>query len=326
VGRAGHDRHSGLTRHRRLCAPIQFQHNVIIAAHDQQCRRGDLHVRIGRGPQRGTGPGAGPEITDPRPSDMLLAGKPAGDIAQPVCTAITGDRKKSTRRIAANVVSESASTGSDTNTLRSQRGSSWSINTAVSSSRMGGPTDRSPEGPIDLCRVAYRETAGRSRGPQRRTTASHLVNPRRQITVRFVESGEPSSSDAAPDLTDETPPKRAMLAGVAAVAGTEYLLRTVLLPVASTASAIHLAIGIEWGLTATLLLFWVPRVERSRWAAIGLGPWRSRYLWLGAVWFLAATVVSAVVGEVFDAVGLDSLADMQDKLSTTRGRHSWRWV
>jgi hypothetical protein len=70
-----------------------------------------------------------------------------------------------------------------------------------------------------------------------------------------------------------------MLAGVAAVVGTEYLLRNVLVPVASTASAIHLAIGIQWGLTATLLLFWVPRVERRRWAAIGLGQWRSRYVW-----------------------------------------------
>jgi hypothetical protein len=45
VGRAGHDRHSGLTRHRRLCAPIQFQHNVIIAAHDQQCRCGFRRAR-----------------------------------------------------------------------------------------------------------------------------------------------------------------------------------------------------------------------------------------------------------------------------------------
>ena len=55
-----------------------------------------------------------------------------------------------------------------------------------------------------------------------------------------------------------------MLTGVAVVVGTEYLLPNGS-PVAWTASAIHLAIGIDWGLTATLLLLWVPRVEQSRW-------------------------------------------------------------
>jgi membrane protease YdiL (CAAX protease family) len=106
-----------------------------------------------------------------------------------------------------------------------------------------------------------------------------------------------------------------MLAGVAAVLAVEYVLRDRLVPGLGGESTIRVAIGVEWLLVAALVLFWVPRVERSTWRAIGIGAWRHRYLWLGAAWFLAATVASAVVGAALGAVGLDSLSDLQPGLA-----------
>ncbi len=106
-----------------------------------------------------------------------------------------------------------------------------------------------------------------------------------------------------------------MVAGVALVLAVEYLLRNGLVPAVPTESTVRVAVGVEWALAAALLLWWVPRAERSTWAATGIGPWRNRYLWLGAVWFVVATAGSAAVGLALNAAGLDSLADMQPKLA-----------
>lgn len=106
-----------------------------------------------------------------------------------------------------------------------------------------------------------------------------------------------------------------MLMGVAVVLGVEYLLRNVLVPAVATESMVRIAIAIEWALVAALLLVWLPRMERSTRSSVGMGRWRNRYLWLGTVWFLAATAVSAVVGAALNAVGLESLADMRLMLS-----------
>lgn len=135
-------------------------------------------------------------------------------------------------------------------------------------------------------------------------------------TLGFVaESEESVFQRLASPQAGATVRRRGMLAGVVAVLGVEYLLRNGLVPAVPTELTIRIAISIEWALVAALLLFWVPRVEHSTWAAMGIGRWRNRHLWLGAVWFLAATAVSAVVGVVLNAAGLDSLADMQPTLA-----------
>ncbi|MBE0411244.1 MAG: CPBP family intramembrane metalloprotease [Anaerolineales bacterium] len=119
--------------------------------------------------------------------------------------------------------------------------------------------------------------------------------------------------------TDSAVRRQVMLAGVVGVLFIEYLLRNVLVPLVPTETTIRVAIGVEWALLVVLLLLWVPRVERSTCTTVGIGRWRSRDLYLGAGWFFVATIVSALVGVLLGAVGLESLADLQPQLA----KYSW---
>lgn len=111
------------------------------------------------------------------------------------------------------------------------------------------------------------------------------------------------------------PDRRAMLVGVLGVLVVEFALRNVLVPATATEAGVRLAVSLEWVLLAALLVWWVPRIEHGSWADIGFGPFRARYVWVGAGWFVAATVVSAGVGAGLNAVGLPSLADLQPALA-----------
>lgn len=106
-----------------------------------------------------------------------------------------------------------------------------------------------------------------------------------------------------------------MLAGCVLILVVEQALRNLLVPLIPGEGVVQLALGTEWLLLAVLLGVWVPRLERLTWRSVGIGPWRGRYFWLGVGWFAAATVASAVAGVLLRAAGLDSLAELQPKLS-----------
>jgi len=108
---------------------------------------------------------------------------------------------------------------------------------------------------------------------------------------------------------------RVMLAGTVLILVVEHALRNLLVPLIPGEGTVQVALGTEWLLFVVLLGVWVPRLERLTWRSVGIGPWRRRYLWLGVGWFVAATVASAVVGLLLRVAGLDSLADLQPKLT-----------
>jgi hypothetical protein len=87
-----------------------------------------------------------------------------------------------------------------------------------------------------------------------------------------------------------------MLAGVLGVLGVELVLRNVLVPAAATEATVRLAVGVEWVMLAALLAWLVPRIEHGTWHDIGISTFQPRHLWVGAVWFVAASLVSAGVG------------------------------
>ncbi|NIN67477.1 MAG: CPBP family intramembrane metalloprotease [Anaerolineae bacterium] len=69
----------------------------------------------------------------------------------------------------------------------------------------------------------------------------------------------------------------------------------------------------EWLLLADLLLLWIPRVEGTRLASIGLGGWR--YLWWGALVYLLVLEAMMLSGFVLDSVGLGSIRSLQPMIA-----------
>ena len=106
-----------------------------------------------------------------------------------------------------------------------------------------------------------------------------------------------------------------MLAGSVLVLVVEQVLRNLLVPLIPGERTVQLALGVEWLVAVVLLAVWVPKVERLTLRSVGLGRWRRRYFWLGISWFVGATAASAGVGGLLNATGLDSLADLQPKLT-----------
>lgn len=70
----------------------------------------------------------------------------------------------------------------------------------------------------------------------------------------------------------------------------------------------------EWSLLAILLMLWIPRVERKGLDSVGMGRWRWRYLWLGAVVYLAVLAAMMLSGFVLDSVGLGSIRSLQSTI------------
>lgn len=130
-----------------------------------------------------------------------------------------------------------------------------------------------------------------------------------------MDTGSAATTRPAASAVATTARRGAMLAGVLGVLAVEYALRDGLVSRESPEAVIAAVAGIEWVLLAVLLLWWVPRVERATVGSVGVGPWRMRYLWRGAGWFLAATVVSAGFGALLGTLGGESLADLQPRLS-----------
>lgn len=81
----------------------------------------------------------------------------------------------------------------------------------------------------------------------------------------------------------------------------EFVLGNVVVPASRTETTLRVAASLEWVVLVVLLVWWVSRIEHSRWWDIGIGSFQVRHLWVGAAWFVAATGVSAGAG--LDAPG-----------------------
>ena len=118
--------------------------------------------------------------------------------------------------------------------------------------------------------------------------------------------------------TMRTPQRRAgirpALTGLAIIFLAEFILRDVLLPIPASSSFILLATAVEWLLALLLLIVWIPRVEGKRLSSIGVGPFKWRYLWLGAFAYIVATLASMLLSPVLSFFGLHTIQDLQPSL------------
>lgn len=104
------------------------------------------------------------------------------------------------------------------------------------------------------------------------------------------------------------------LTGIAIILLTEFILRDVLLPIPASSGFILFATAIEWLLALLLLIMWIPRVEGKRLSSIGVGPFKWRYLWLGVLAYVVATLASMLLSPVLGFFGLQSIQDLQPGL------------
>ncbi len=131
------------------------------------------------------------------------------------------------------------------------------------------------------------------------------------------EDAEPQRRESRDNASVAGGPARRwpFLVGIAIILVFEFTLRDLLLP--SPASDLHIGLALmaEWLLLAALLLLWIPRVEGTRLASIGLGGWRWRYLWWGALVYLLVLVAMMLSGFVLDSVGLGSIRSLQPMIT-----------
>lgn len=104
--------------------------------------------------------------------------------------------------------------------------------------------------------------------------------------------------------------------GIFAVIGSEFLIRTVYLPIDSNETHIRIALILEWVVLILLLFFWIPKVERQSPDSIGIGKFKWRYLWLGFLGFLLATLAMTISGIILEANGLAPIRLLQPVLKT----------
>ena len=105
-------------------------------------------------------------------------------------------------------------------------------------------------------------------------------------------------------------------AGIVVVLGSEFLLRNVFLP--SQANEIHVrnAILVEWLVLLLLLLFWIPKIEKKSLQSIGFGKFKWRYLWMGILVFVLATIALIFSGMLLVANGLEPIRSLQPVLKS----------
>jgi membrane protease YdiL (CAAX protease family) len=101
------------------------------------------------------------------------------------------------------------------------------------------------------------------------------------------------------------------IVGLGIILGSEYLVRDILLPMPARDADIGIAMAVEWLVLLALLAYWLPRVEGKGLASIGLSRFRWRYLWLGAVVYLLATLAMMGSGLVVQSMGLPTIRSLQ---------------
>jgi membrane protease YdiL (CAAX protease family) len=107
--------------------------------------------------------------------------------------------------------------------------------------------------------------------------------------------------------------------GLIIILGIEFIIRDVFLPIPASDLHIRIALSIEWLMFLGLILYWIPRVERTSGVGVGLGKFKWRYLGLGVVTYLAFLVVSMMSGFAMEALGLPSIRSLQPMIK----QYSW---
>jgi membrane protease YdiL (CAAX protease family) len=99
--------------------------------------------------------------------------------------------------------------------------------------------------------------------------------------------------------------------GVLLILGSEFILRDVLLPKQTNGFDVGFVLIIEWVVLAVLMAVWLPRVERLPLASVGWGKFKWRYLGLGLLAYLLATIALTISGFILPAVGLEPIRALQ---------------
>jgi membrane protease YdiL (CAAX protease family) len=99
--------------------------------------------------------------------------------------------------------------------------------------------------------------------------------------------------------------------GVLLVLGSEFILRDVILPKQADGFDVGLVLIIEWVVLAVLLAVWLPRVERLPLASVGWGKFKWRYMGLGLLAYLLATIALMISGFILPAIGLEPIRTLQ---------------
>lgn len=102
--------------------------------------------------------------------------------------------------------------------------------------------------------------------------------------------------------------------GVLLVLGSEFILRDALLPKQANGFDVGRVLIIEWVVLAVLMAVWVPRVERLPLASIGWGKFKWRYIGLGLLAYLLATIALMISGFILPAIGLEPIRALQPTL------------
>jgi membrane protease YdiL (CAAX protease family) len=120
------------------------------------------------------------------------------------------------------------------------------------------------------------------------------------------------------DRPGEQASKWPYIVGLSVILGSEYLSRDVLLPIPARDIHIGIAIAVEWLILLALLAYWLPRVEGQGLPSIGLGRFRWRYVWLGALVYLLATLAMMASGFVLQSIGLQTIRSLQPMIKGYR--------
>jgi len=111
-------------------------------------------------------------------------------------------------------------------------------------------------------------------------------------------------------IAEIPPKKRLYVIGLVAVLGSDFALRNVLLP--EHAEDIHIATAllVEWLVLLALLAFWIPKLEGTGLASVGLGKFTPRYLWMSGLTYLTLSIAWIGSGFVLGLMGLEGLRSL----------------
>ena len=104
--------------------------------------------------------------------------------------------------------------------------------------------------------------------------------------------------------------------GIAIVLGSEFLIRNIFLPTHANETHVRNAIIVEWLMLFLLLFLWIPKVEKKSLTSIGFGNFKWRYLGLGILGFVLATLALIVSGIVLEANGMEPIRSLQPVLKS----------
>ena len=104
--------------------------------------------------------------------------------------------------------------------------------------------------------------------------------------------------------------------GILIILGSEFLIRTILLPESANEFHIRVALIIEWLILFFLLIIWIPVVEQKSLQSIGFGKFRWRHLWLGILTYVIVTVIMIISGILLEMNGLQPIRSLQAVLQT----------